>query len=307
MFSLLPAALRPRFRALLRLNRTDGSPRRHRRHRTRRGYGCHRAFGRRNRADRTHRAYRGNRTHRTHRTDRGNRTHRSNGTHRTDRTHRADRADRAYRTDRTHRAYRTDRTYRTHWADRTYRIHRAYGCNRGYGRDRRDRACRRNDDCGGGKRCGDDDGDGRRRGDDAQRVAGFSARGRNFAELNIFFERGRNSGRESSPFRQRKKGWLSGEKEGGSICKKRYFLENHYEQSKKKRERNTVQPDRIPPQIKGERKDRRRANGSESPEAEGKSREVPSFRKTGVRGRPGIKNPSLPEEERGNLQMLTRL
>ncbi len=277
MFSLLPAALRPRFRALLRLNRTDGSPRRHRRHRTRRGYGCHRAFGRRNRADRTHRAYRGNRTHRTHRTDRGNRTHRSNGTHRADRTHRTD---------------------RTHRADRTHR---------GYGRDRRDRACRRNDDCGGGKRCGDDDGDGRRRGDDAQRVAGFSARGRNFAELNIFFERGRNSGRESSPFRQRKKGWLSGEKEGGSICKKRYFLENHYEQSKKKRERNTVQPDRIPPQIKGERKDRRRANGSESPEAEGKSREVPSFRKTGVRGRPGIKNPSLPEEERGNLQMLTRL
>ena len=280
MFSLLPAALRPRFRALLRLNRTDGSPRRHRRHRTRRGYGCHRAhraFGRRNRADRTHRADRGNRTHRPHRayrTDRGNRTHR---THRTDR------------------------------GTRTHRTHRAYGCNRGYGRDRRDRACRRNDDCGGGKRCGDDDGDGRRRGDDAQRVAGFSARGRNFAELNIFFERGRNSGRESSPFRQRKKGWLSGEKEGGSICKKRYFLENHYEQSKKKRERNTVQPDRIPPQIKGERKDRRRANGSESPEAEGKSREVPSFRKTGVRGRPGIKNPSLPEEERGNLQMLTRL
>lgn len=276
MFSLLSAVLRPRFRVLLRLNRTDGSPRRHRRHRTRRGYGCHRAFGRRNRADRTHRAYRGNRTHRTHRTDRGNRTHRSNGTHRADRTH------------------------------RTHRTHRAYGCNRSYGRDRRDRACRRNDDCGGGKRCGDD-GDGGGRGDDAQRVAGFSARGRNFAELNIFFERGRNSGRESSPFRQRKKGWLSGEKEGGSICKKRYFLENHYEQSKKKRERNTVQPDRIPPQIKGERKDRRRANGSESPEAEGKSREVPSFRKTGVRGRPGIKNPSLPEEERGNLQMLTRL
>ncbi len=277
MFSLLSAVLRPRFRVLLRLNRTDGSPRRHRRHRTRRGYGCHRAFGRRNRADRTHRAYRGNRTHRTHRTDRGNRTHRSNGTHRADRTHRSN---------------------GTHRADRTHR---------GYGRDRRDRACRRNDDCGGGKRCGDDDGDGRRRGDDAQRVAGFSARGRNFAELNIFFERGRNSGRESSPFRQRKKGWLSGEKEGGSICKKRYFLENHYEQSKKKRERNTVQPDRIPPQIKGERKDRRRANGSESPEAEGKSREVPRFRKTGVRGRPGIKNPSLPEEERGNLQMLTRL
>lgn len=274
MFSLLSAALRPRFRALLRTDRPHRSPRRHRRNRTHRAYGCnrgHRAFGRRNgtyRTYRTHRSYWDNGTDGTYR------THRGNGADWTYRTHRGNRADwtyRSYWSNGTHRADRTDRSNGTHRTDRTHRgngTHRTDWADRGYGRDRRHRTCRRNDDCGGGKRCGND-GDGGGRGDDAQRVVGFSARGRNFAELNIFFERGGIP--EGSPpllsvGRERDR-WCAKRQRG--VYSARYFLKVIMGKVRKSEVENIVKHDWILPRIKGKRKIRCRINGAGGAEREG--------------------------------------